>query len=76
MSQPKFKFGDTVKITTGFYRDVVGVVRDYRKPFRLTGKSERQYYLEPFSHYGTFPGRSLIEWESNLELVETKSQKS
>jgi transcription antitermination factor NusG len=31
MSEPKFKYGDKVRITTGFYRGVIGRVIDCNK---------------------------------------------
>lgn len=68
MSEPKFKFGDKVRITTGFYRGVVGIVKNCNKQFRLFRKSEWKYELEPLTN--NFPFRSLLRSESGLELVE------
>ncbi len=68
MNEPRFKFGDKVRIRTGFYRGVVGIVRSCTKPFRLFRKSEWKYDLAPLTQ--DLLCESLLESESVLELVE------
>lgn len=75
MSEPKFKFGDKVRITSGFYRGVVGRVKDCDRPFRLFKKREWRYYIEPQSNklrdeMVTDLGATIVRSESGLELVE------
>lgn len=72
MSEPKFKFGDKVRITSGFYRGVVGRIKDCDRPFRLFKKREWRYYIEPQS---SELGRTMVRSESGLELVESTEVK-
>lgn len=72
MSEPKFKFGDKVRITSGFYRGVVGRIEYCDRPFRLFKKREWRYYLEPQS---SELRSTMARSESGLELVESTEVK-
>jgi hypothetical protein len=67
VSEPKFKFGDKVRITSGFYRGVVGIVKYCDLPFRLFKKREWRYYIEPQSNEIR---NKMTRSESGLEIVD------
>lgn len=72
MNEPRFKFGDKVRITSGFYRGVVGRIKDCDRPFRLFKKREWRYYIEPQS---SELRSTMVRSESGLELVESTEAK-
>lgn len=73
MSEPKFKYGDKVRITTGFYRGVIGRVIDCNKSGGWFKKKEWKYTIEAVAP--DFPVRGhMLRRESGLEMVEVNHE--
>lgn len=68
--QPKFSYGNVVKITDGFYKGREGIVLDYRDmrvfPFQKRDMRYTVYIRD------TLKDREIWIYEENLEFVKDK----
>lgn len=67
MKQPKFTFGQTVKVTRGFFRGIEGVCTEYEPAWVVSHMFSEDH--RPAVYYVTFGNRQERFTEDQLEEV-------